>query len=324
LVGKPPFGDLPESHRVKAEAHCQRMPAPLQAARVDVLPALESLVDRMLAKHPDDRPSSAAEVAVALGRLNTGHDLTALLERCGHQISDTRRIPRTQLSTLISRRFPRGPMSRRSLLIAGAGCALGAGGLTAWIWPRWSAASPLKANPQQATLLQRREGDVVQVAADGGFDLTAGDKLALLPLAQLPAGRYRLSTTITLAETTTRAGLYFDYGDSNSPAAHRAAQSLEFELNQRQNYGLVWRRILFHPDKPIDTPQASFGEYMPGQPLALEVEWGPAGVVAVWVNEKPVPAEVFVAMSFGPQGTVGLVLESGAAHFTPVMIRERN
>jgi hypothetical protein len=263
-------------------------------------------------------------VAVALGRLNAGHDLRALLERCGHQISDTHRIPRTQLSTLISRRILDARMSRRTLLAAGTVGALGLGALAAWFWPRWSVASALLPNPRKARWLQQRDSDQFEVIADGGFTLTAGDKPALLRLAKLAAGNYRVSTTITLEPETTRAGVYFDFAEDNGPASHESAQSIEFSVNALKKYGLTWRQIPYHPDGSNEMPGPPFGEFMAGQPLTLEIEWSPAGVTAAWCNQEPVPAEIFRSTAFRPQGTVGLILAGGTAHFTPVMVRQRN
>jgi serine/threonine protein kinase len=61
LAGKPPFAD--GSIGQKLLWHQTQVPEPIDKLRPEVPPALASLVARMLAKKPDDRPSSCAQVA---------------------------------------------------------------------------------------------------------------------------------------------------------------------------------------------------------------------------------------------------------------------
>ena len=71
--------------------HQMEEPAPLRSLRPDVPAALEDLVRRMMAKKPQDRPGTPAEVAAALEPLRAG----------------SKAVPR--LSRLISRRGTRKP-----------------------------------------------------------------------------------------------------------------------------------------------------------------------------------------------------------------------
>jgi WD40 repeat protein/tRNA A-37 threonylcarbamoyl transferase component Bud32 len=64
LAGRAPFADVPEDERV--DAHHDKAPPPLSAARPDVPPELERIVERMLAKDPAERYPIPAEVADAL------------------------------------------------------------------------------------------------------------------------------------------------------------------------------------------------------------------------------------------------------------------
>ena len=67
LAGRPPFSsDQPQTFFEKAKAHRTEPVPPLSNVRSDVPPALLSLLDKMLAKRPEDRIQSAAEVATAL------------------------------------------------------------------------------------------------------------------------------------------------------------------------------------------------------------------------------------------------------------------
>ena len=60
LVGRPMFGDRPA--RALIAAHIAEAPPDVASQRVDLPPALRTLVMRLVAKRPDDRPGSAAEV----------------------------------------------------------------------------------------------------------------------------------------------------------------------------------------------------------------------------------------------------------------------
>lgn len=73
LTGKPPF----EASGVlqKLKAHAELPPPDLTAARRDVPPALAAVVKRMLAKNPNERFQTPAEVATALKRVQ--HEMSA-------------------------------------------------------------------------------------------------------------------------------------------------------------------------------------------------------------------------------------------------------
>ncbi|MEX2217038.1 MAG: family 16 glycoside hydrolase [Phycisphaeraceae bacterium] len=67
LAGKPPFAsDHPQTFFQKAKAHRTELVPPLSGVRSDVPPVLLDVLNRMLAKRPEDRIQSAEEVAMAL------------------------------------------------------------------------------------------------------------------------------------------------------------------------------------------------------------------------------------------------------------------
>ena len=69
LTGKPPFmGDLPAA---VLHQHVRVAPKPPRALNPNVPPALDALVLQMLAKSPEDRPQTAAEVRDRLAALDT-------------------------------------------------------------------------------------------------------------------------------------------------------------------------------------------------------------------------------------------------------------
>jgi len=64
LTGQPPFAN--RSVAALLAAHLTEAPAPVTSQRADVAPALAALVERCLAKDPDARPRSAADLISAL------------------------------------------------------------------------------------------------------------------------------------------------------------------------------------------------------------------------------------------------------------------
>ena len=77
LTGKPPFmGDLPAA---VLHQHVRVAPKPPRALNPNVPPALDALVLQMLAKSPEDRPQTAAEVRDRLAALDTATAATTPL-----------------------------------------------------------------------------------------------------------------------------------------------------------------------------------------------------------------------------------------------------
>lgn len=67
LTGKVPFKEASPQQTMAAQL--TRDPEPVERVRADVPPALAALIRQLLAKAPDDRPASAAEVVAALDAL---------------------------------------------------------------------------------------------------------------------------------------------------------------------------------------------------------------------------------------------------------------
>jgi tetratricopeptide (TPR) repeat protein/tRNA A-37 threonylcarbamoyl transferase component Bud32 len=76
LAGRPPFHER-TPQRVLA-AHMGEAPRPIAELRPDAPDVLGSLVMRMLAKDPGERPQSATEVILALGSVTSGSGMSAL------------------------------------------------------------------------------------------------------------------------------------------------------------------------------------------------------------------------------------------------------
>jgi tRNA A-37 threonylcarbamoyl transferase component Bud32 len=82
LVGRPPFaGPQYDTVGKKLLAHAQETVPPIQRLRNDIPPSLVVILERMLAKHPENRPVDAANVAATVAPLAAGADLPTLLAR---------------------------------------------------------------------------------------------------------------------------------------------------------------------------------------------------------------------------------------------------
>ena len=112
LTGEHPFGG--RSPHETLVAHLTEIPAPLSGRRPDLPPALDGLVLRLLAKQPDDRPSSARDVVETLDTMTTSTDATAAR------------------SAVVAHARGSRPRSRTTLFAAAIGMLLTVAGATAW------------------------------------------------------------------------------------------------------------------------------------------------------------------------------------------------
>ncbi|HXG12701.1 MAG TPA: protein kinase [Gemmataceae bacterium] len=136
LTGRPPFaGPGCETIAQKRQAHLQQPPPPIRIPRPDVPPALEAVLDRLLAKEPAQRFATPIELAAALEPFTAGCDLAALLGRGsagGPALAETVLVPPG----------PTGPAPSRQPILAGrrrqaAAAVLLASGLIAGAVALW-------------------------------------------------------------------------------------------------------------------------------------------------------------------------------------------
>jgi Tol biopolymer transport system component/serine/threonine protein kinase len=145
LTGASPFGG--RAPLVTLAAQVNETPASLASRRPDVPSALANLVDRALAKRPDDRPASAAEVV-------------RLLDAAGSGASHVTVRP--------------SGLTSRGRLVAGAAVVLAVVGIAASAWLRGrTPSSPVVGNMTQVTASQEIEIDAA-ISPDGKLVAYAG------------------------------------------------------------------------------------------------------------------------------------------------------
>jgi serine/threonine protein kinase len=127
LTGDPPFaGPMHQQAYEKMMAHVHEPPVPVREHRPDVPESLNRIVERMLAKEPDDRVETAAEVAEALADFVTGSDLAGLL---GSAIG---RPATKRISAIETPRTSQLPKSRPIWLL-GTACVVALVGALFWL-----------------------------------------------------------------------------------------------------------------------------------------------------------------------------------------------
>ncbi|HEY0778552.1 MAG TPA: serine/threonine-protein kinase, partial [Gemmatirosa sp.] len=164
LAGAHPFGA--RGSRALIAAHRDETPAPLAARRPEMPAALATLVTRLLAKDPAERPQSAGEVVAALGAVRPAAEFARpALDPASDAASDSEGAAES------ARRVPvRDPPSGRAAGFAAAAVALLAVGGAIVIGAR---ADRQNASPPRAAAVGAR--------AAGATRLTAIRALAVVP-----------------------------------------------------------------------------------------------------------------------------------------------
>ncbi len=110
LAGRAPFGERRYSTSAKQMlAHAQAPVPPIRQIRPETPPGLAALLERMLAKKPEDRPASAEDVAAALAPFAAGADLPRLLagaETAESEETTDHAAPTVTLAQVVHRPVP--------------------------------------------------------------------------------------------------------------------------------------------------------------------------------------------------------------------------
>ncbi len=193
LSGRAPFsGPDCRTTLEKLNAHVHQPARSIRQLVPDVPEGLAALLDRLLAKDPDDRPATPAEVAEAIARWCEGADLPALLQRAiaaqhspprtaGHGRNDGSRSPQPLVA---SQRWKSLLAIAVLMLLVGGGIGFALGVITIRIH-----------KDGQTTSVNVPEGSNVNVSAEGEMDV----KLARRQ--QSPPTTPRMLSTSTVAVT---------------------------------------------------------------------------------------------------------------------------
>ncbi len=158
LAGVSPF-DAP-SPTATMTAQLTRTPESLAILRADVPPKLASLVSRLLAKNPEDRPADAATVLAELEGIGGSMLIDAHRETSGEKAATSR--------------------TRSGMLVAAAVAVTSLIGVGLWasgagVWGRQPTAAQVETLPVRAP----RDGDEGQPLLGGKGPLTRADSLAI-------------------------------------------------------------------------------------------------------------------------------------------------
>jgi serine/threonine protein kinase/WD40 repeat protein/Leucine-rich repeat (LRR) protein len=172
---------------------------PVRQVRQDVPQTLSDLIDRMLAKRPEDRPQSAEEIAETLRPFATGATLAPLavaslsdqgsVSATTPTVADPSTARISEADSRSAKSQPLSPGSNKRLLAAIAASLLLLGAGAAFLWSHWMAPRGVlvvqAATPRIGALLEK--GAAKLITADGDVPLVPGP-------VTLPPGTYDVAT----------------------------------------------------------------------------------------------------------------------------------
>ena len=243
LTGVQPFSG--SSPQATMAAQLTRMPTPLEECCPGVPPELARLIMRLLAKHPDDRPQTAAAALADLENLAT----PAGVSPGGPSSGESMVAPATSSSAATSVSPPRG--SRRAAAIGIVAVALVATGIALAVTRSGSRSgrAPARTTVSGATV----RSDSAAVAAPPLVRLTHDDSLRIAEAVRTQMARVRLNGT-------------------QLPNGGRALDSLRRTLTRAYTDSAL-RGVAVAPTAPgaapgaaVHSPTASAGQPTPAAP----------------------------------------------------------
>ena len=182
-------------------------PLPIPELSGDDEKQVFAVIERMLAKNPDERYQHAYELIAALG----GEQTSTTLVSGGVQILQATVVPTEIIQTGPLERFRRRVRTDRRMWLLGGGGVVLAAALLALLWPRSKAALPAAPAP----VASRPPGDTLAGAGRGASTgalttlagaTTGANSGVLSPTgAQVAAASATSSATKSVASTTTKA-----------------------------------------------------------------------------------------------------------------------
>lgn len=200
LTGQPPFpgGGLNQ----KLIRHQQEKPPSLEAARKDLPHGLSAIVEKMLAKHPDDRYQTPGEVVQAMAELEIpGSTVNLIAERPTVAEPSPSKSSVSSLVVAAKSKWADWRRKRGYVLAAGGAIFLVVIGLAAIFWM-----SGTKSVPTNPTITEAKP--------TGSLEFH-GDQVVVLP-----AGLFRNANVLTLEAwfKTTDYGILFGYQNQPYPS----------------------------------------------------------------------------------------------------------
>ncbi len=312
LTGSPPYRTLPDSVSSLEEAHvCGPVPSTNRSGRV-IPSGLDALIRSMLAKSPQERPTTATEVAEKLRKFTVGSDLPAL----ARNILPDAPIVETGINPVAN---TSSNMTRRATLAAGVAA------LAALAWrmnretPRaqsintneWRSLSPVvpelislkdrggKAN-EYATI-ERRDAERQNTRKpDEAVDLLADDLTlksahpVMLHLGHPLTGSYRFRTVLSRKDWSTPAGLVFRLR-ANAPTKYDF-QSFEL-LRNRSTWWLYWNSYSDDRTAKPTTLAETTCSVAHAERVTLEVAVGGSGFPSFVFNGQRLPQSMWTTAS---------------------------
>ncbi len=303
LTGSPPFRPLPAGFETKSSAHCGAPIPSLADAGADVPDIVQRLLERLLAKEPADRLSSAAELIRHVEPLARGADLCRLALQAGLQ------PVQSSVNADNSSRPPRLLTRRQALVVASVAgvAALGSLRIVSGVarqrnagprvktrqWRPLSLVSPeVLATPlSDEALWQQPDSNTLRVRS-------SPSQRVLLNLGQPVVGQYRLAVELVTPIGHRNAGLFFKFATTRRDGRlTHDFQSLELVRDDAEAgaHQLVWSDWRVFEDQGHfeigrHTLLAGTRVTLPNMTAPLAVRCGRQGFPEIWWGDTFLPA----------------------------------
>lgn len=303
LTGDPPFVEpVHRSMRRLMAAHRRDTAPPVTDRRPEVPPALGVLIERMLAKSPDDRPATPGAVAAELELFATGASPSALLTSAVPGARALPQTPRPGTPAVPPPTTARPRPRRRRVFVALVAVVLAVASAAAYFaWPAPpTAATPdpkgwrnLLAVSHDKAQLRRLWNNTPVSKLDHDRDKETlwiqSSGAALIRLGDAPAPGYKLQISFWQTKWEGTIGVYFG-GRTQADPKEFVFQYLtlrRMKLGAGREYGLIRGRGGFslEPNPPPGVGAVEFQmDYVPppdGEEKMLELEVKPGGLAVV-------------------------------------------
>jgi serine/threonine protein kinase len=304
LTGEPLFPGLRGNYAAAMEAHLSAAVPMIRDRRPEVPLGLQKVIGRMVAKKPEARYATAAEVAQHLETFAQGARLQALGTRLATTTPEERRIASTDSPTVDSEREQwRRRRQRRRWLTTVAATSLSLSGLALWYlrhpsnpqlragtWRSLHPLDPPRSFPSVASTATSTQPSSELRAIRDTFQLTAAHD-TLFTLGQPVQGTFALRAQFHCQPGFERLGLFFRYRPQrDSSSISHPFQTIEVMENDAGGVRLLWSQYRF---VTAGSP-AYVREYTPW--AEVSIDWTPQ-------SKTPVDLVVVLGRSGFPEVT---------------------